>query len=224
MARVRCDNDDWYRNGAWTPEIERAFRERLGRSRSNGLKAQYLRIQGVTLIERGDAPLARAGLALCAEVLERFPDQRSEHAACWRHTADAHRALGDAHEELACLRRGVACERAFPNATAGNALALALWLARFGAPSDAPEIEAALALDTDHGARLFPRAAFELEFVRAVLAAWRGDSAAADHASRAFAAARRTTSWLWRHATLGLVRSVPADMDARLRAIVARGR
>ncbi len=215
--------DDWYRRKYWSPAIERAFRERLARSRLTFHKAQYLRIQGATLIERSDPRCVRAGLALCREVIESFPDERSQHAACWNHMADAHRALGQRPEELACLRRGVECEKVYPNVTAGNALALATYLARFGVFADAAEIEASLASDSHLGERLLPLARFRIEFVRAVLADWRGDiPAAATHARQAFHAAGRRKSWMPRHASLGLVRNVPADMKSRLFDILRR--
>ena len=41
--------DDWFRRTTWSDEDERAFFARLVRSRGIFRKAQYLRIQAVTL-------------------------------------------------------------------------------------------------------------------------------------------------------------------------------
>lgn len=65
---------DWYRNQRWTPEVERAFFDRLARGRSADSKAQHLRIQALYLQENGTKRDIRVAVLLLRMTLDTYPD------------------------------------------------------------------------------------------------------------------------------------------------------
>jgi tetratricopeptide (TPR) repeat protein len=80
--------DDWYRSTTWNPEIKRLFEQRLQRSRTDFHKAQYLRIQGLYLMNSDDFRTQQAGVALTERLIQEYPNQKSE-------VVHAHEILGD---------------------------------------------------------------------------------------------------------------------------------
>jgi len=64
--------EEWYRQRAWTPETERAFEEKLSRSR--GQRSEYLRIQAYTLVETDDLDNAHAAVELAGRYLAENPE------------------------------------------------------------------------------------------------------------------------------------------------------
>jgi hypothetical protein len=104
--------EDWYRSTDWDDGIAAAFEARLRRTRTRAGRAQYLRIQGLTLAEARIARLVAPARALLRRVLDEHPDVEME-------VAGAHRALGESlaregrfAEAVAHFRAGLAVERA----------------------------------------------------------------------------------------------------------------
>ena len=63
---------DWFRRTTWSPDDEREFFARLGRSRGPERKAQYLRIQASHLATAAP-PLHGPALALLDRLLAEYP-------------------------------------------------------------------------------------------------------------------------------------------------------
>jgi hypothetical protein len=80
--------EDWYRSETWDESTRAAFESRLARSRTPFHRAQYLRIQGVTLTATGKRREVNAGRGLLERVIADFPDEVME-------VAGAHFALGE---------------------------------------------------------------------------------------------------------------------------------
>jgi hypothetical protein len=84
--------EDWFRRKQWSEEIEIEFRARLKRSRGDWSRAQYLAIQGATLMRTIHT---KRGIELCQEMLATYPAERVLIASCWHSIATGFRHLGD---------------------------------------------------------------------------------------------------------------------------------
>jgi hypothetical protein len=171
---------DWFRSTVWDPQTEQEFLARLARSRSDFKKAQYLRIQGLTLIMKGDPALIRTGMQLTRRVLDEFPAQRTETAACWSVLGDAHEKLVEREHAINAYRQAWAMEQTFPHARTRARDQLALLIVKLDLREHAEEALRAVnwpRAQTDE--RLFPFIAVQWALVRASIASWKGDHTAA---------------------------------------------
>jgi hypothetical protein len=71
---------DWFRSETWNAQIEAEFEKRLGRSRTRFNKAQYLKIQGLTILASSETKAQEKGVQLLSRVVSDYPDQRTEVA------------------------------------------------------------------------------------------------------------------------------------------------
>ncbi len=67
--------DDWYRNTVWNEEIEKAFENRLKRSRGDFHKSQYLRIQASCLLSSSNELFSSKGVELMKRVVSDYPNE-----------------------------------------------------------------------------------------------------------------------------------------------------
>jgi tetratricopeptide (TPR) repeat protein len=68
-------SDDWYRNTAWSNDIEADFEARLKRSRGAFNKAQYLRIQASYLLDSSDLKTQLVGVRQMERLINDFPSE-----------------------------------------------------------------------------------------------------------------------------------------------------
>jgi tetratricopeptide (TPR) repeat protein len=203
--------EEWFRRTAWDSEIEAAFEARLRRSRTPCMRAQYLRIQGITLIVTRRTDLTRIGIRLTHRVLAEYADERGQISPCLCALGNAHEQLGDFEEAISFYRKAWTFERDYPNTTTQARLNLAMLIIRLGRKADADEALEAIQPQYHGGTELLVRDVMLKSLVRASVAAWRGDAiAAAEHAKMGLEAAARTRSPLRYHPTLGLVTSEDA--------------
>ena len=73
---------DWYRKTTWTEQDRSEFWLRLNRSRNDFNKAQYLRIQALTLEETGVEANIHASMELLDGRLADYPDIDWDTASC----------------------------------------------------------------------------------------------------------------------------------------------
>jgi tetratricopeptide (TPR) repeat protein len=67
---------DWYRNKTWSPEIEADFEEHLKRARGTFSKAQYVKVQGIELLNTDDKSNHEQALKLLQRVIEEYPMEK----------------------------------------------------------------------------------------------------------------------------------------------------
>lgn len=193
----------------WSEEIESEFRTRLKRSRDDWNRAQYLAIQGATLV--GTAHTKR-GIELCQEMLATYPSERVLIAGCWHSIGMGCKHLGDIAGWERSLRSAIAQEVLFPNVRTNSALELAYELALRGSPWDVNELEGLLLHQGDSGESMFPSVRFEANVVRVAIAMAKGDRESAKAVAMiALEAAGREKSYVSRHPKLGIVK----DVDVR---------
>jgi tetratricopeptide (TPR) repeat protein len=209
--------EEWFRRTEWTPQIATAFEERLRRSRTPFNKAQYLRIQGLTLIQTRQPALLRVGMELTQRVLDQHSDSRGEISQCHHTLGNAHESLGEYDRAIECYRKAWAYERKFPSSISGARGDLAMLIVKLGLRQDADEALAAIEPRYPGEDDIWPIVVMRKSFVRASVASWRGNAEqAAEHARVGLRAAAITRSPLRYHPTLGLAGK---DNDSELAAL-----
>jgi hypothetical protein len=98
---------DWFRRSSWTDRDQEEFNARLQRSRGEGNKAQYLRIQAFHLAEAG---LDAAAIELIDRLITEFP-QKTELASAHHQRAESLAKLGQADSAIAEYRATFQVER-----------------------------------------------------------------------------------------------------------------
>jgi len=83
---------EWYRNKAWNTEIESDFEARLKRSRGTFHKAQYLKIQGLELLDTLDERSQAVGIRLLERLAEEYQIEEMQ-------VANGNEALGEFYLE-----------------------------------------------------------------------------------------------------------------------------
>jgi hypothetical protein len=192
---------DWFRRTTWSKEDEIEFFVRLGRSRTPFHKAQYLRIQALSLAESGSDSLLRVALSLLDRLLTEFP-VRTEVASAHLQAAQCQARLGCLPEAVEQFRLSLAAQARLPNVDPGTALEFSWFIVQHQLTEMYDEALSVLA--TAHIA--FPVQAFKAAAARAVIAEFRHDfEAAATNARAAIAAADLAESPFRYHKGLGLV-------------------
>lgn len=199
--------DDWFRVETWSDSTREEFEARLSRSRTPFHRAQYLRIQGVTLTGTGRRREVEAGRDLLQRVISDFPGEDME-------VAGAHFALGESLAEsnpeaaILHLRACLSLEqgRSFSH---GTELRLAEMLVA-NDPTAATLDETAALLDTAESQAFFHVEAWRIAVARArAYAKQRDRLAAATQAKRALALLADNTPKLPRHPSVGLIEPDP---------------
>ena len=215
-------DDDWYRRKTWTHEDQRAFFDRLKRSRGGFHRAQYTRIQAYCLQETGKPQLVRASLALLDRLLTEWPDD-SQLAAAYHQQGESYEILKEPGKALASYRAALTTERDHPGFRTQACLSLA-WLI---ATTPFPEFyEEALQVieEGENGDRLtFPAERYRSAAAKALIHAAVGESTAArQFAKEALEATEEQHSGLRHHPTVGLVSNPDKSVLQRLEDILTQ--
>lgn len=98
--------DDWYRNSKWNSKIEKAFNEKLNRSRR---KEQYLRIQASYLTSKHP----KVSLKLLDEYF--MLEDKFDNAQAYVDQANAYIALDNIEEAICSYEKALEREKIFAN-------------------------------------------------------------------------------------------------------------
>jgi hypothetical protein len=196
--------DDWFRSENWDQPTREAFEARLARSRAPSQRAQYLRIQGATLVATNKLREVVAGRTLLDRVIADYPDELLEVAGA--HFALAESLLGEHQpdEGIPHLRICLILEsgRSFKH---GTELILAEALLANDPTSESLD-EVERLLDEAASDSFFRSEGWRVAVARARLHAWRGDArAAAREAQLALTLLADNTPTLSRHPEDGLI-------------------
>jgi tetratricopeptide (TPR) repeat protein len=204
--------DGWFRNNSWNAEIEKAFNERLRRSRD---KWQYLRIQASYLTETHPA----AALRLLDDYFalgEHF-DQAQAHVE----QARAHLTFGNIDLAVGCYEAALERELKLPNYKTQAHIKLPLLIATRKLTEHYSR--AISILDANQARLAFPVERYRAHGARALILHDLGKSSEArESANAAIAAASETRSGFRYHQELGLVTSVDDELGRQLKAIAQR--
>ncbi len=210
-------NQNWYRNTAWTPEIQSSFFARLERSRSNYNKAQYLRIQAYTLQHESNPPLFDSALTLLDLLITDYPEP-SELASAYLQRARCLDAIGRVTDATQSYLSSFAAEGAYSTIKTTVPIEFALFVIRHKLKKYYN-----LALRNLKGREsltIFPIGQYQAFGSMAIIMADQGKiKEARIFAKGALAAAQKTDSGLQYHPTLGLVEHVDSDFHSKLESI-----
>jgi len=203
------ERDAWFRSPDWGPAVERDFRNRIARSRSDSNRSQYIRIKALSLLK---SPATRAsGQALLREVIDAYPAQRLQLVMALE---DLGQSLEEDGDFCAAEETYRTCQFQARRGIGGYSHRCAFMLARLivasGQRSEYAEAEKLLEQAVNYRHGFFNSELFEFAVLRARLAREIGDeTAAGHHARRALELARITEPQLPRHPTVGLVNADP---------------
>ncbi len=186
---------EWFRNADWNESIERAFEEKLRRSRR---KSQYLRIQASILSESHP----ETALRLLDEYFALGDQFAWAQAYCDQ--ACAFISLGRVDDAIAAYQKALEREAEFANVKTQAYIELPFLIVTRGLRE---KFDHAARVLQEHESRLmFPLDRFMWHCARALIAQSRGDGAgASEHASRALIEASRRNSGFLGHPTVGSV-------------------
>src|SRR5262245_26694906 len=115
--------DDWFRRTTWSEHDREEFLRRNRRSRGDFRKAQYVRVQAVTLCATEDPSLVRAALDLLVEQYFPFYVHCPDCAGAYCCAAECCELLGRVDEAVEFYRTALLRERRLSSTTAPYALA-----------------------------------------------------------------------------------------------------
>lgn len=202
---------DWFRNSHWTPEIEAAFEQKLGRSRSQ--KAQYLRIQG-SMLKDTHPEVAIRLLERCAEA-----GDETQIAAALLDSAHAHYRLGDVTGALTRLEAAMEQEAVQPMFRTSAPFDYAMLVVLHDRKE---RFDNALAVLDDSGAALMPVMEFQRSAARAIILSAKGRNAEARAAAEsALTAESVEAGWIPGYPDVGVVPNHDNVLSVRIREILS---
>jgi tetratricopeptide (TPR) repeat protein len=208
---------EWYRKISWTEADQVDFSTRLQRCRSDGTRAQYLRIQASHLQSRGTPEMLVAALGLLERISNEYP-QKFELAMTHFQKAECFEALGSVEKAFDSYRSALVVEREFKN------MRTMAWL-KFGVLAVKKKLsnhydEALAILDEFKQSLVFPAERYSYFGIIAIVSDQKGDSRTAKEcAQKALHAASETNSGFRYHPSAGLVKSPDAIMFNTLKEI-----
>ena len=204
---------EWFRNSAWTPEIEAEFEARLARSR--GQKAQYLRIQG-SMLKDSHPEIAIGLLQRCIHL-----GDETQIAAAMMDSAQAYYRMGNLDQALACLEAAIAQEARQPMFRTSAPFDYAMLVALHGRSE---RFDSALAVLDLAGAGLLPVMDYQAEGARAVILSAKGKDGEARAAAARALAAQGKPGWIPGHPDVGMMPHGNDPLSALVRQILDRPR
>jgi tetratricopeptide (TPR) repeat protein len=208
---------DWYTNSEWNDAIEKAFRSRLSRSRSQ--RPHYLRVQAGQLADRHPT----VALGLIAEYFETGDEFEVPLALSIQ--ARAYGALGQKDEAVAAFRAALAWEDAHPYLVSPARLEYPKYVATARVTSEYQNALHILSERFQAGDHVFPAYSYVWNGANALIAYDLGMSEAAkEFADRALRVAALTESPFRRHPSIGLVERTSDEFGRRIKKIALRPR
>jgi hypothetical protein len=206
---------DWYRQTAWTREIEDEFEHRLSRSR--GQRSEYLRVQSVTLADQDLPQLAPIAINQAKRQLELSPLGISA-AQMWGTIAKAYITLGQPDDVVAAYRHAIRLEAGRPNVRGYHYIDFAWYVAANSAVALYPEVLAGVKANLQEQDLIFPANQYRFFGALALIAADSGNRAEARRMARnAVSAAKSEQGPFWRQPFLGRLKGgsdpVPVELE-----------
>src|SRR5579862_3159698 len=209
---------DWYRRTTWTRRDQDEFAARLARSRSAFNKAQYLRIQALSLQQAGGRGRLLAALSLLDELVGLYPDELSLGTALMQR-AECLEQLGRTDEAIDAYRGSLDAQRANPTVRDGAYLGYAALVVTRLRRLDL-YVEVLAVLEEFGGGEVFPVQQYRYNALRAFILSELGRYLEAREAAiLALAASAKKESPFRYHRGLGIVTNPEVVLQKRLERI-----
>jgi tetratricopeptide (TPR) repeat protein len=105
---------DWFRKKTWTEKDEEEFFAKLKRARKDG-RPQYLKIQGIELVETKDEKLLEVAEVLLNKVLTEFHDDNFNKSSTLHTLGDIYKIRNDFDKALFYYKQSLDFEKNYPN-------------------------------------------------------------------------------------------------------------
>jgi hypothetical protein len=215
-------NSDWYRRTTWTEDDQRAFFTRLVASGSTFHKAQYTRLQAVTLLETGDPMWREAARALFEFVIREYPHEESQLLLAHVGRAECLTDAGDRPATAEALVGALAAYAKSPGWYATALLTAGRIAVRDRLESVYPELDTVLSALLGGLAFQLPADRYVAAYVLAFIAEHDGDAdRARAYAKMALRYAAQRTPMVPRFPGLGTVRQASPVVHERLLRLAA---
>ena len=207
--------DEWYRKTAWTSDDASDFFAQLARSPTDIQRAQYLKIQALTLKDAGDF---RAALELVELAIEKFPNREATQLRKLR--AECLWALGLREQSLEAYRAAFEAQREQRNILCNVALSFAEAFLDVNDGAHRQELLELLREEVTQPESFGPFLEFRYALMFARILAGLGDmNAAAKWADRALAAQRAKITGLRHYKSVGWASGVDEGTEIWLRQL-----
>lgn len=216
---LRVPKDDWYRKTTWTGDDANDFFAELARAQSDIHRAQYLKIQALTLkdVKRYDA-----ALELVEAAIERFPNREMTQLRKLR--AECLWALGLREQSLKAYRSAFQAQREQRNVLCNVALAFAETFHNVDDGAHCSELLELLREEVTQPESFGPVLEFRYALMFTRLLVGLGDmNGAAKWADRALSAQRAEVSGLRHYKPVGWASSIDEGTEIWLRRLAAWG-
>lgn len=211
--------DDWYRKTTWTNDDAKDFFAQLACSQTDIHRAQYLKIQALTL---KDAKQYDAALELVEVAIEKFPTREMTQLRKLR--AECLWALGLREQSLGAYRSAFQAQREQRNALCSVALAFAETFHDVDDGAHRSELLELLREEVAQPESFGPFLGFRYALIFTRLLAGLGHmNAAAKWADRALSAQRAEISGLRHYKSVGWASGVDEGTEIWLRRLAAWG-
>lgn len=210
---------DWYRCEFWTKAEEQLFFAKLSRARKD-MRAQYLRIQAVHLVESGDLRLLEVAESLLNMILTDYPDDRLERSPALTMLGRIYRMREDNERALHYFKQAIDFEKEFPNVISGASLSFGEIVVEEDRTEWYEVVEEMLLEEIEKGGLIFPAQWYTTASVLCVICASKDDASKAKfYADIAERNAIATTNTLWnpKKRRLGLVEQRKSRLDKKVR-------
>ena len=164
---------EWYRRKTWTKTDEEEFFAKLRRAWKDS-RAQYLKIQAITLIGTKKKHCLSAAETLLNKVLNDFPENRVEKSQTYLSLGRIYELNGDDTKALEFYKKSMDFEKGFPNVQTGSYLSYAETAIRTRRTDLYPAIELRLLSEINAGGLQFPYSNYLTYSFLAVIAAHDG--------------------------------------------------
>ena len=198
---------EWYRRETWTKTDEEEFFTKLRRAWKDS-RAQYLKIQAITLIGTKKKRYLSAAETLLNQVLNDFPEDRVQKSQTYLSLGTIYELNGDDAKALEFYKKSMDFEKEFPNVQTGSYLSYAETAIRTSRTDLYPAIEQKLLSEINADGLQFPYSNYLTYSFLAAIAAHDGRIAVAKrYADLAESNAVATNNTLWnpRKRKLGIV-------------------
>jgi tetratricopeptide (TPR) repeat protein len=207
---------EWFRRTTWSAADREEFNASLMRSRGDGNKAQYLRIQAAHLAEAGQYVGA---IELLDRLFAEFPE-RVEMAPAHAQKAESLAKMGQIQAAVQEYRTALQSERDFPTVRTNAWLDFGWLVLEQQLTQLYDEVARVLEEFCGEGGLRLPMIEYRYATLQSLLADARGEkNRAREFARQALAEAAKDHSGLRYHATVGLVGSERNTFANRLRAL-----